>query len=265
MSNCFHDILKIGPRVTALPVVHGSGDFSWAVRNAMLAGNFDCLAVPIPHSFSGCLESAILELPTPGVVTQLERQWLSTSDEDLDADPAASFVPVDPCQPVIAALRTAMGERMPRRYIDLETADYHVENALLPDAYALKRVPLPQFAASLLPFLPRPQDAQVIERIQHMAWRLRELSVDFENILFVCNVMHWPWIREAFNNRELKPVEHDPVEQATAFSVEPDSLYFMLGELPYITGLYEQARAELSSDDNMSIDGVKLLLIANNY
>ncbi len=262
MSSCFHEILKIGPRVTALPVVHGSGDFAWAVRNAMLAGSFDCLAVPIPPSFSGCLESAILELPTPGVVTQLESQWSSPEDEDADADPAASFVPVDPCQPVIAALRTAMGERMPRRFIDLETADYHVENALLPDAYALKRVPLPQFAASLLPFLPRPQDAQVIDRIHHMAWRLRELSVDFENILFVCNVMHWPWIREAFNNRDLKPVEHDPVEEPTAFSVDPDSLYFMLGELPYITGLYEQARAELSSDDNLSIDGVKLLLIA---
>ncbi|MCP4821875.1 MAG: hypothetical protein GY883_22040, partial [Shimia sp.] len=124
MSSCFHEISKIGPRVTALPVVHGSGDFAWAVRNAMLAGSFDCLAVPVPPSFSGCLESAILELPTPGVVTQLERQWSSPQDEDSDADPAASFVPVDPCQPVIAALRTAMGERMPRRFIDLETADY---------------------------------------------------------------------------------------------------------------------------------------------
>lgn len=256
------DILKIGPRVTALPVVHGSGDFSWAVRNAMLMGNFDCLAVPLPHSFCEPLEASILELPSAGVVMQPERGTYLSDSDDHEDEPAASYVPVDPCQPVIAALRTAMGERLPRRYIDLETADYHMEGALLPDAYALKRVPLPQFAASLLPFLPRPDDPQVIQRIQHMAWRLRELCVDYQNILFVCSVMHWPWIREAFNDRELQPVDHDPVENARAYSVETDSLYFSLGELPYITGLYERARAELSPDHNLSIDGVKHLLIA---
>ena len=36
----------------------------------------------------------------------------------------------------------------------------------------------------------------------------------------------------------------------------------MLGELPFITGLYERARAELEDDENLSIDGVKELLLA---
>ncbi len=266
MSSPFHDILKIGPHVTAVPVVHGSGDFAWAVRNIMLRGDFDCLAVPIPPSFAGPVETAILELPTPGVVTQYESNLFGTADYQADteteSEPAASYVPIDPCQPVIAALRTALGEHLPCRYVDLETMDFHPDPTLLPDAYALKRVPLPQFAASVLPFLSAPKDAQVHQRIQHMAWMLRELSVDFKNILFVCSVTHWPWIRAAFNDRELLRQEHEPVQQPTAYSIEADSLYFMLGELPYITGLYEQARMELEPDDNLSIDGVKQLLIA---
>lgn len=262
MSNPFRDILKIGPRVTALPVVHGSADFAWAVRHAMLNGNYDCLAVPIPESFAGPLETAIMQLPTPGIVTQPENNFYGTSDSESEEDPTASFVPVDPCQPVIAALRTAMGERTPRHYIDLETTNFQPDMASLPDAYALKRVPLPQFASAILPFLPTPHEPQVLDRINHMAWTLRQLSIDYKNILFVCSVMHWPWIRAAFNDRQLQPTHADPVNEAAAWSVELDTLYFCLGELPFITGLYEQARAELAADDNLSIDGVKQLLIS---
>ena len=261
MSNPFRDILKIGPRVTALPVVHGSADFAWAVRHAMLNGNYDCLAVPIPESFAGPLETAIMQLPTPGIVTQPENNFYGTSDSESEEDPTASFVPVDPCQPVIAALRTAMGERTSRHYIDLETTNFQPDMASLPDAYALKRVPLPQFASAILPFLPTPQEPQVLDRINHMAWTLRQLSIDYKNILFVCSVMHWPWIRGAFNDRQLQPTHADPVNEAAAWSVDLDTLYFCLGELPFITGLYEQARAELAADDNLSIDGVKQLLI----
>lgn len=36
----------------------------------------------------------------------------------------------------------------------------------------------------------------------------------------------------------------------------------MAGELPFITGLYEQARQSLDDDENLSIDGVKALLLA---
>ena len=36
---------------------------------------------------------------------------------------------------------------------------------------------------------------------------------------------------------------------------------FTSGELPFITGLYERARAELNDDENLSIDGVKTLLL----
>ncbi|MGI9515499.1 MAG: hypothetical protein ACR2NP_00505 [Pirellulaceae bacterium] len=255
-----HEILKIGPRVTALPVVHGSGDFAWTVRHAMLAGNFDCLAVPLPGSFAQPLEQAILQLPMAGIVTQRETANFASPDDD--GEPSASYVPVDPCQPVIAALRTAIGEHIPRRYVDLETANFQADTAVLPDAYALKKVPLPQFAAAILPFLTPPQHEQVRQRINYMAWTLRELSIDYENILFVCSVLHWPWVRAAFHDRQLQVDDHDLVDEARAWSVELQTLYFLLGELPYITGLYEQARAELGPDDNLSIDGVKRLLIS---
>lgn len=45
-----------------------------------------------------------------------------------------------------------------------------------------------------------------------------------------------------------------------AYGVHSNTLAFLFGELPFITGLYEQARVRLDDDENLSIDGVKQLL-----
>src|SRR5258708_6844758 len=110
------DFLKISPRITALPIIHGSGDCALEVRRAMLAQKLDCLALPLPPSFQHDVERAIDHLPSITLVTQAEPLQVSATDwsPDRDADvedgpddelPAVSYVPVDPCQPVIAALR----------------------------------------------------------------------------------------------------------------------------------------------------------------
>lgn len=267
------DVLKIGPHVTALPVVHGSGDFSWEVRRFMMAGGFDCLAVPLPGSFQSTVEQAILSLPTPSAVFQRDLpdyqvEWSpgaggDGSESDEEPEVGASYVPIDPCQPVIAALRAAMGDRMPRHFIDLETSRYRSHSRVLPDAYALKQLPIEKYAAALTPFLTAPDDPQWRSRIAHMAWQLRELSVDYKNILFVTSILDWPWIRQAFLSSDLQRQEHQAVEDVELFQVESDTLYFLLGELPMITGLYEQARSKLEDDDNLSIDGVKELLLTS--
>ncbi|HID21031.1 MAG TPA: hypothetical protein EYP14_01330, partial [Planctomycetaceae bacterium] len=98
------DFLKISPRISVFPVVHGSGDCAVEVRRVMLSESFDCLAVPLPASFQKQVEQAIPMLPRIAVVVQPE-PWAPDGPTDRDAEPfdrAASYVPIDPCQPVIA-------------------------------------------------------------------------------------------------------------------------------------------------------------------
>ena len=116
-----HELLEIGPHVTALPIVHGRGDFAWEVRRLMLKHQFDCVAVPIPPSFQTSVEQAILNLPVPSLVFQhdledFSNQWQPPDDSDpsdqdepdhpaeSDRELGASFVPIDPCQGVILSL-----------------------------------------------------------------------------------------------------------------------------------------------------------------
>lgn len=279
------EFLQITPRITALPIIHGSGDFAIEVRRVMLSHSFDCLAVPLPGSFQQPVERALEFLPGITAVVQPETRafgatpWSGDADLDDDdddegeewkrnaADQECSYVPIDPCQGVIAALRIAIQEHIPRAFIDLETDTFQPLAAVLPDPYAVKSVSASRFAAAVLPTLPRPPAGQPLDRVTMMAARLRQLEEKYQSILFVCSLLDWPWIREAVLEKTEPTAQDEETEEPEILAPEPQSLIFLLGELPFITGLYERARAELDDDENLSIDGVKELMLAarQNY
>ncbi len=257
--------LHFSRKVTCLPVIHGSGDMAIEVRRRMLSKRYDCVAVPLPVSFQRDVERAIEHLPTPTLVLQPEEpafgavEW---SPEQQQPDRrSCSYVPIDPCQPVIAALRVAIQERIPRAFVDLETECWQPVSSVLPDPYALKKVSHDRFSAAVLPAIPRLPAGQPRERVVRMAERLHELEQKFESILFLCSVVEWPWVREAYTEQTKSDVEDDWGEETAWYRVVPNTLLFLLGELPFITGLYERARHELEEDENLSIDGVKEMLL----
>ncbi|MCO8124452.1 hypothetical protein NHH03_22120 [Stieleria sp. TO1_6] len=283
------ELLRLGDSIAVLPVIHGSGQFALTVRRWMLEQDFDCVAVPLPESFRECTEAAILDLPRPSIVIQKPGQRFprpnfepsfrpfdlnDEGEQDLDVEPA-SYVPIDPCQPVIMAIRAAMGEHIPRAYVDLETDPFLPFSSVMPDPFALRQVSPERFAAAVLPSLPRPPDRQSRSRIIHMASRLAELETRYDRILYVTSILHWPWIREAYTqsfspqaaarSESAVPTDlpqHDDVQAPQRFSVDPRTLMFLFGELPFITALYERARSELEDDEDLQLDGVKELLIA---
>lgn len=265
--------LQFSDRITCLPIIHGSGDFAIEVRRMMLSERFDCLAIPLPPSFQNDVERAIQFLPSVSLVLQHEsppiafQEWTGDERDDdgpgsEDAPQVASYVPVDPCQGVIAGLRIAIDERMPREFIDLETAQFESYFGVLPDPYALKHVSPEKFATAVLASIPRVQEGQPRDRVTHMAVRLRQLERRHKRILFICSLLDWPWVRDAYVDQIECEAADDDVEPTSIFAADPQTLLFGLGELPYITGLYELARAELGEDENLSIDGVKAMLLA---
>ena len=256
------EALQLGRNVTVFPVIHGSGDYAIEVRRLMLSQHFDCVAVPLPPSFQTEVETAVDRLPAVNVVLQRSPKT-SFGDDDGDEDGRVSYVPIDPCQPVVAAIRIARQERLPRAFVDIENEFFEPSAAVLPDAYALKKVAPDRFAAAVLPALATPDPGPSTVRIEWMANELHDLTKRFNSILFVCGLLEWPWIRDAYQCVVDRPPEPDPPSApAQIFGVEPKTLLFILGELPFITGLYEQARISLNDDENLSIDGVKSLLLA---
>ncbi len=251
------DFLTIGPKVRVLPVVHGSGDCAVLVREELLARPYDCLAVPLPPAFQEEVEAGIAELPRVSLVLRRD-----LDDYDSDVETGFNYVPIDPCQPVIAALRAVVGERVRRAFIDLDTPRFEAKEAVFPDPYALKRVRAEAFAAAVLPSIPEPTPGQHADRLAWMAHRLRQLEKQHDLILFVCSFLDWPGVREAYQRRLPVTMEEAVDAPVQRFDVDPKTLAFLLGELPFLTGLQERGRIELTPDDNLSIDGVKEMLLA---
>jgi hypothetical protein len=266
-------LLRLGPRVTLLPVIHGRAEHAVEVRRVMLSQQFDCLAVPLPESFKPPVEAAIDLLPGVSIVTQEE-----TVERDFsrgEQPPSRySYVPIDPCQAVIAALRIAAQEHLRTEFIDAETPRWESERLVWPDSYAVKQLGSARFASTVATSLPPPMTAQARHRIAVMASNLRRLEQQYHRVLCVCALQDWAWIRDAWRGGasvdSVESVESVPsvdsvdvdVAEPQTFDVAPQSLLFLLGELPFVTWRYEQARRDLEDDENMNVDGVKSLLLA---
>lgn len=225
------------------------------VREMLTSSSWDCVAVPLPPSIEVAVESAIEALPTIHLVI--------LEESDGHDPPAVSFIPIDPCQPVIMAIRNAMGEGVARAYIDREVTVFEPAACPAPDSYALKQVSIGAFAAAMVTVAPTPQpDSQRKHRIDWMAFRLHELELDYERIVCLCHVHDWPWVRDAYREGlPYRPPDAGPRSVQTAV-VTPETLYFVLAELPYLTALFERRRAKVQTDRHLSIDGIKELLLA---
>ncbi len=246
------DFFRVGDALTLFPVVHESADYAQQVRSVILGGRYDCLAVALPPSFEEHLLAGIDRLPEISAVIQREDS----------PESAVNYVPVDPCQGMIMGIRMALQESIPCRFIDMEVGTYEVYEGSFPDAYALKRIPAETFMAALLPSMaPPPTDSQRGVRIRHMAAQVQALTEAFENILCLCSALDWPWLREVIRSRTGEAEPERLPGTTRLCTVMAKTLFFMLGEMPCITYLHEKSRAELTSDANLSIDGVKELLI----
>ena len=247
-------VFHLSPRIELFPLLHGSGDVAQEVRDRLTDRQYDCLAVPLPPSFELPLEEAVLDPPTISLIVQQEQ-----ASED---GQRVNYVPVDPCQAVIMGIRVAIGEGIYRAYIDRDTTTFEPLPFVSPDAYALKQLPYAAFAAAILPTLTPPGDGTPQQaRIAWMAFQLHQLELEYERILCLCHMADWPWIRQAYRRRADYPEPDPNISRPERYLVEPSSLYFALGELPFLTELYERRRASVHSDRHLSIDGIKELLL----
>lgn len=244
------NIFSISKKVQLLPVVHGSGNFTQSIRKEILASGCDCLAVCLPPEFQSTVEEGIRKLP---YIT------LSCLEE---AQGKHSYVPIDPCQPVIMGLRIALEEGIPRHFIDRSVSIFETRHLLFPDTFALRKLPMEKFCASLLPSIERPiAGSQQGKRARWMAYQLHKLEMDYSRIVLICSILDWPWVKEAFDERLEYQSPENTIAIPTLYGIDKHSLFFALSEFPYITYLYEKNRQELKSDKNLSIDGVKEILL----
>lgn len=251
-SSSSRDIFALSPRIDLVPILHGSGNMAQAVRDYLLERRRQCLAVPLPPSFENVVLRGIDRLPLVSVAVMAEPAQEST----------VNYVPIDPCQAVIMGIRLAVNEGMDVAFIDREVQIFEPSQTVYPDPFALKSVSLDAFMAALLPFLPEPgRDTPQWHRLTWMAFQLHVLEMEYSSIVCLCALQDWPWLRWAYRARAQYREPETMTESPMLCHVPSSSLYFALGELPFLTEIYERRRREARADALLSLDGVKELLL----
>ncbi len=250
MTTKTEDIFQLSSRIKILPTVHGSGDFARTIRQKLLEVSPDCLAVCLPEAFQPLVEEGIDKLPYISLVSSTE------------PDGSFNYVPIDPCQSVITALRVAMQEGIPRKFIDWDTSTFETRKNIFPDTFALRNLSYEKFATALLPTVKKPApDSFHDKRIRWMAYQIHKLELDYSNIALVCSILDWPWIKEAYDANLPYPQGEEKCNLPSLFGLETNTLFFALSEIPYVTHLYEKKRQELRPDREAALDGVKEILL----
>jgi hypothetical protein len=136
-------VFSLGSWLTLIPVVHGSAAYASALRKELLSRSFDALAVPLPESFSEEVIRGVERLPALSLVVRRNtlgqdgiEEAAGWEQELPEAMPRGTYVPIDPCQGVIAAIRMALGERIAIEWIDSEGDSIENHSPVIADCYA---------------------------------------------------------------------------------------------------------------------------------
>jgi hypothetical protein len=227
--------VKLAPGITLVPVIHGKSMFASHVRELCTANRYDAIAADLPEPFQGDLGPAVENLPVIQAVTG--RGF---------SDTAAYYVPIDPCDATIEGIRQAKQNRIP--YFCVGQGDLVAPPPLrsLPDEYSIATIGFERYCALCLHAIGNPEKGSYDDLCgAHLAARLLELTRSHTNVLALVHFRRYARTVYHYGAGPATRRDHTPPSyRVDTWHVNPDHLYFALGELPFVTGKIERERQD---------------------
>lgn len=231
--------------ILAIPSIHSRVYFSLAVREAVKEFKPDAIAIEHPESFNKSLREAVSRLPFISLIIR-------------EIDNEAVYIPIDPCDSIIEAVRLAIDEEIPFFTVDKDITSINSNSHyLMPDDYLLNKIGLEKFykeVKSKYSFFKTETDK---EREIFMAYKLNEISKNYQKILFVVGMSHWENIANILKKNDFSKINNEyqnNEENINIYNVHKDSLNKAIGEFPFTTYMYELFReGKLDNFDKINI------------
>ncbi|MFW9777924.1 MAG: hypothetical protein ACFFE8_03640 [Candidatus Heimdallarchaeota archaeon] len=227
-----------------VPSAHFSVEFALKVRQAFFEIVPDVIAVELPPFIRDTFLNGIKRLP---VVTVLLFPNL------LPQGGMTTFLPIDPCDSMVEALRLAEENDIHTYFIDmLIDSAAPAPFSPFPDPYTLNSLKLTQFIDLIKPTLSNYTRSSLDKtREAVMAHRLYELMDTAERVLWVGGIAHWQhivsWLEQPTQKIPLTPKQFRFDLNAVKLAIPtPDSLSRILGEIPLFTWLYTKQKDQFS-------------------
>lgn len=248
------DIIRY-KNILAIPSIHSRVYFSLAVREAFEEFKPDVLAIEQPADFADSLREAVSRLP-----------YISLIIREIENE--AVYIPIDPCDSIIEAVRIAIDEEIPFFPIDKDITSINSNSHyLMPDDYIMKNIGLEKFYAEIKSKYIFHKDKTDEEREIYMAENLHKLSKKYNKILLVIGMSHLENIISILKKLDDEKLKEDIINKKFSeddekykysepkiYNVHKESLNKMLGEFPFTTYMHElYIKGELESFDKINI------------
>ncbi len=243
--------MELVPGITLIPFLHGRIAFSTHIRTLCNTGKYDCIAVDLPEPFSADLPALVNELPNISAVTAQMKER---------ADVPLYYIPTDPCDATIEGIRQAQQKRIPCSFIGYPELYSPSPLPPLPDEYSIQKLGFDEYATMCIHTLNECEtDPEDEGAAQYSAFKLHELRAAHNTILALIHFRHFiqtirHFTQERTHNLSFRFSEDYSIE---TYTIHPDHLYFALGELPFITGIFEKERHDVFAEPVDIVDTVK--------
>jgi hypothetical protein len=230
-------MIVISPQLYALPILHGRLIFAELLRDTLLKKGFSDILLELPSCLQEPIAQAVYQLPEiHGVVAS------NTENQVL--------IPADPGDAMIEAFRDNRHPRclgphiLPKLY---ETPD-------LPDPGIISQTGLEAWYLSAFPYLQywldTPNQQKMEAERQHLLKNVRtalnHIKTNTSPLLLICRADTLFWLQNQLESPENEGIEHIPeVVQTQVAPIDPDHLFFALGEMPFWLARHEAARQDL--------------------
>ena len=243
--------MKLLPGITLVPILHGRVAFSTCIRELCNKEKYDCIAVDLPETFKEELCDAVNELPFISAATAINKT---------ESGSPLYYIPTDPCDAAIEGIRQAQQKRIPCRFIGYPKLYQPEPLPPLPDEYAIKTMGFDEYSTLCIHALSKlKHDDEITRSAQYSACKLHELRLTYKNILAIIHFRHTIRIIHHFGQERTYNLSFPqmPDYSVQTYTINPDHLYFALGELPFITGLFEKERQDLFAEKIDITDTIK--------
>jgi hypothetical protein len=217
-----------------LPILHGRLECAALVRLAFEVQKPDAIAVELPTTLKGAVLKAIARLPLLSVVHYQDEYGQTV------------YWPIEPTDALVEAIRLGVTGGVPVYFIDRDMENYPRIREAFPDSYALNQIGLPAYAeayrrtfAGVKPLEPD------LQREQAMAYHLQRLGKQYQRLLVVFGLAHYPGVLRQLSLPQAQPLAKIRRPGVQVAHLAEDSSREILTEIPFLSAAYETWRQEI--------------------
>ena len=235
--------------VRLIPVLHNRLEFAIEVRRQFISFQPEIVAIEYPPTIGEKLLEGINRLPLLSVVYYEEE------------DHAFVYLPIEPTDGQIEAVRLARAHNLPVHFIDRDTEGYPIDRTPMPDPYSIKRIGYWRYCRSFLDEhpspLPDPED-QLRERT--MAYHLQRLNGQGKRILFIGGLAHLPGLLTYLDKAQVAVIGRRGSGHVMLAHLHGESSREIMTEIPFVAALYERFRDDPRMPEPDRLGAIDLLM-----